>query len=393
MNEQKGSYRIIISGGGTGGHIFPAIAIARALQQRESDMQILFVGAKGKMEMEKIPQAGYAIRALDIRGMDRGKWWKNITLPYFVLKSLLQARNILHEFKPHAVVGVGGYASFPILFAAQQKGIDTFIQEQNSYAGKANQWLGKKATRVFVAYEGMDRFFPPEKIMITGNPVRQDILSTHISRDEACRYFELDPQLPVVLVVGGSQGARSINLAILQKIELLISHRIQLIWQTGRWNFEEIKQRLQSTTTSSSYHKQIKIMPFIDDMAKAYAAADVVVSRAGAIAIAELSVMQKPAILVPFPFAAEDHQTHNATMLVKQQAACMISDAEAGEKLVPTIITLCVDEEKRNTLREHIRKWAIRDADQRIADAILQVLQQKRYQSSSSKQNPINHHS
>lgn len=368
MGEQHLSYRIIVSGGGTGGHIFPAIAIARALQQQCPDIQILFVGAKGKMEMEKVPQAGYPIHALDIRGMDRSYWWKNIMLPYFILKSLAQARQVLRTFKPHAVVGVGGYASFPMLFAAQQAGIYTFIQEQNSFAGKANQWLGKKATCIFVAYEGMEKFFPKQKIVITGNPVRQDILLTQMTREEACHYFGLNPQYPVVLIVGGSQGAHSINKAILQQVEELATRHIQLIWQTGKRDYAEIQQQVGQLAG-------IQVMPFIQEMGKAYAAADVVVSRAGAIAIAELSVMQKPAILVPFPYAAEDHQTHNAQMLVRDQAAWMVSDDEAGEKLVPAIMALCADEEKRKSLRAHIAKWAIRDADQQIARNILHVLQ------------------
>lgn len=399
MGEQQLSYthtphaaRIIISGGGTGGHIFPAIAIARALQQLEPDIQVLFVGAKGKMEMEKVPQAGYPIRALDIKGMDRSSWWKNITLPYFILKSILQARHILHDFKPHAVIGVGGYASFPILFAAQQAGIDTYIQEQNSFAGKANQWLAKKATRIFVAFDGMEKFFPKEKIVVTGNPVRQDILSENISKADACRFFELDPQRPVVLVVGGSQGARSINRAIQQHIELLISHHIQVIWQTGKLDFENIQQFIQSKYAQARYLSQIKLMPFVQDMAKAYAAADVVVSRAGAIAIAELCVMQKPAILVPFPFAAEDHQTHNARMLVEKQAAWMIADAEAQEKLVHAIIDLCTDEEKRISLSEHIGRLAIRNADQRIAATILQDLKRRYHELSFSVSTNTNHH-
>ncbi|PJJ75190.1 UDP-N-acetylglucosamine-N-acetylmuramylpentapeptide N-acetylglucosamine transferase [Thermoflavifilum aggregans] len=399
MGEQQLSYthtphaaRIIISGGGTGGHIFPAIAIARALQQLEPDIQVLFVGAKGKMEMEKVPQAGYPIRALDIKGMDRSSWWKNITLPYFILKSILQARHILHDFKPHAVIGVGGYASFPILFAAQQAGIDTYIQEQNSFAGKANQWLAKKATRIFVAFDGMEKFFPKEKIVVTGNPVRQDILSENISKADACRFFELDPQRPVVLVVGGSQGARSINRAIQQNIELLISHHIQVIWQTGKLDFENIQQFIQSKAAQARYLSQIKLMPFVQDMAKAYAAADVVVSRAGAIAIAELCVMQKPAILVPFPFAAEDHQTHNARMLVEKQAAWMIADAEAQEKLVHVIIDLCTDEEKRISLSEHIGRLAIRNADQRIAATILQDLKRRYRELSFSVSTNTNHH-
>jgi len=399
MGEQQLSYthtphaaRIIISGGGTGGHIFPAIAIARALQQLEPDIQVLFVGAKGKMEMEKVPQAGYPIRALDIKGMDRSSWWKNITLPYFILKSILQARHILHDFKPHAVIGVGGYASFPILFAAQQAGIDTYIQEQNSFAGKANQWLAKKATRIFVAFDGMEKFFPKEKIVVTGNPVRQDILSENISKADACRFFELDPQRPVVLVVGGSQGARSINRAIQQHIELLISHHIQVIWQTGKLDFENIQQFIQSKAAQARYLSQIKLMPFVQDMAKAYAAADVVVSRAGAIAIAELCVMRKPAILVPFPFAAEDHQTHNARMLVEKQAAWMIADAEAQEKLVHAIIDLCTDEEKRISLSEHIGRLAIRNADQRIAATILQDLKQRYHELSFSVSTNTNHH-
>ncbi|MCL6523338.1 MAG: undecaprenyldiphospho-muramoylpentapeptide beta-N-acetylglucosaminyltransferase [Thermoflavifilum sp.] len=361
---------MIIAGGGTGGHVFPAIAIARALQTKQPKVDLLFVGAKGKLEAEKIPQAGYRIELLDMRGVDRGHWWKNWSLPYFMLKSFIQARTILRAFRPHAAIGVGGYASFPILFMAQRMGMDTFIQEQNSFAGKANQWLGKRAVKVFVAYEGMDRFFPTEKIIFTGNPVRQELLQRQLSKSDACASFGLDPQKPVVLVVGGSQGARTINQAILEQAHQLVDRDIQLLWQTGRWDASTIEQRMRS-------YPQIKVLPFIEDMAKAYAAADIVVSRAGAMAIAELCVMKKPAILVPYPFAAEDHQTHNAQKLVDKQAAWMIADARVKEELVLRIIELSMHPEWQREMSNHIAALAIPDADQRIAQHVWEYVEQK----------------
>ncbi|HEY0752327.1 MAG TPA: undecaprenyldiphospho-muramoylpentapeptide beta-N-acetylglucosaminyltransferase [Chitinophagaceae bacterium] len=363
------SKRIIIAGGGTGGHIFPAVAIANALRKEEGAIEILFVGAKGKMEMEKVPEAGYKIRGLDIAGFDRSSLIKNIGLPFKLIKSFFQVRNIINEFKPDAVVGVGGYSSFPVLRYAQARRIPSFIHESNSFAGKSNMLLGKKATTVFVATSGMERFFPAGKIHVTGNPVRSDILKTNqINKEKALAFFGLMPGKKTLLVVGGSLGARSINEAISQQLDQLIENGMQLIWQTGKVDAQKWKER-------SKGNPHIWVDSFIRQMENAYAAADIVISRAGAMAIAELCVVQKPVVFVPFPFAAEDHQTANAKNLVDKDAALMVKDSETVERLVPEVIELAGDPDRQELLRTNISKYAVTDADVKIAKQILRTLE------------------
>jgi len=357
--------KIIIAGGGTGGHIFPAMAIANALKKIEPSIEVLFVGAKGKMEMEKVPQAGYKIEGLDIAGFNRSSLIKNIGLPFKLVKSFLQVRRIINGFKPDAVIGVGGYSSFPVLRYAQVKEIPTFIHESNSFAGKSNILLGKKATKVFVATDGMQKFFPADKIVITGNPVRPSIVNvSSIAKEEALKFFGLAPGKKTVLIVGGSLGARSINEAIAKGLNELLETGLQLIWQTGKTNAANWKEQAANRPT-------IWVNDFITQMEQAYAAADMVISRAGAMAIAELCVVKKPVLFVPYPFAAEDHQTVNAKNLVEKKAALMVNDSEAKDKVVPAIIALANDEQKQNELKQNIGKYAVVDADEKIAKEIL----------------------
>jgi UDP-N-acetylglucosamine--N-acetylmuramyl-(pentapeptide) pyrophosphoryl-undecaprenol N-acetylglucosamine transferase len=347
--------RIIIAGGGTGGHIFPAIAIANALKKMDASAEILFVGAKGKMEMEKVPQAGYAITGIDIG------------LPFKLIKSFFQVRKIVDAFQPHAVIGVGGYSSFPVLRYAQGRGIPSFIHESNSFAGKSNKLLGKKATKIFVASDGMEKFFPAAKIQITGNPVRRNILQSNISREEAVQFFGLDVSKKIVLATGGSLGAKGINEAIYESIDAFKKADVQLIWQTG-------KPFVEKATSLAVENKNVWVNSFIAQMEYAYAAADVVISRAGAMAIAELAVVKKPVVFVPFPFAAEDHQTVNAQNLVNKNAGILITDSEAKEKLVRTAIELAKDDTKQNTLKQNIGRLAVMNADEVIAAEILKAI-------------------
>ncbi|MEO7307604.1 MAG: undecaprenyldiphospho-muramoylpentapeptide beta-N-acetylglucosaminyltransferase [Ferruginibacter sp.] len=359
--------RIIIAGGGTGGHIFPAIAIANAILKQEPQIEILFVGAKGKMEMEKIPQAGFKIEGLDIAGFNRSSLIKNIGLPFKLIKSFLQVRRIFKSFKPTAVIGVGGYSSFPVLRLAQAKGIPSFIHESNSFAGKSNIMLGKKATRIFVASDGMEKFFPANKILVSGNPVRASISKSTVSREEGIAFFGLDPAKKTVLSVGGSLGAKSINEALDKDLELFENNNLQLIWQTG-------KPFAVRGNEKANGKANIWADEFINRMECAYAAADLVISRSGAMAIAELCVMKKAVIFVPFPFAAEDHQTMNAKNLVDKNAGMMIKDNEALNLLVPSIIALSKDENKQQELKSNIGKLAITNADAIIATEILKSI-------------------
>src|SRR6266404_634272 len=356
--------RIIIAGGGTGGHIFPAIAIANALKKIDSLIEILFVGATGKMEMEKVPQAGYRIEGLDIAGFNRSSLIKNITLPFKLVKSFLQVRTIVKNFHPDAVIGVGGYSSFPVLRFAQAKGISTFIHESNSFAGKSNILLGKKAKKIFVATDGMEKFFPAQKIMITGNPVRASISQSAVTRSEGVKFFSLNENKKTVFAVGGSLGARSINDAISKHLNDLLDAGLQLVWQTGKPYAVEAMEKAKGKPA-------VWVNEFITQMEYAYAAADMVISRAGAMAIAELCVVQKPVLFVSYPFAAEDHQTVNAKNLVSKNAALMVKDDEALDKAVSIIIGLAKDENKQNELKKNIGTLAITDADKRIAEEIL----------------------
>lgn len=361
------SKKIIIAGGGTGGHIFPAIAIANALKKQAPSTEIMFVGAKGKMEMEKVPQAGYKIEGLDIAGFNRSSLIKNIGLPFKLVKSFIQVRRIVNAFQPDAVIGVGGYSSFPVLRYAQAKGIATFIHESNSFAGKSNMLLGKKAIKVFVASDGMEKFFPADKILITGNPVRSNIVQNAITRDAGIAFFGLDPALKTVLVTGGSLGAKGINEAIDVHIEEFGKNNIQLVWQTGKSYAARAKEIVAGK-------KNIWTNDFITQMEYAFAAADIVVSRSGAMAIAELCVVKKPVIFVPFPFAAEDHQTVNAQNLVSKEAGLMIRDSEAKTKLVATVIELAKDQLLQQTLVQHISKLAVTNADELIANEVLKQI-------------------
>lgn len=360
--------KIIIAGGGTGGHIFPAIAIANALKQLEPNIQILFVGAKGKMEMEKVPQAGYEIKGLDIAGFDRSSLIKNFGLPFKLIKSFFQVKTIMQAFKPNAVIGVGGYSTFPVLKYAQSKSIPTFIHESNSFAGKSNILLGKNANKIFVAAEGMEKFFPKNKLMITGNPVRQSIAQSSITKDEATEFFGLAKNKQTVLAVGGSLGARSINQALAAQIDEFEKNNLQLIWQTGKTTAEEFKQKAEG-------RKNIWCDAFITKMEMAYAAADIAISRAGAMAVTEICVTQKPCVFVPFPLAAEDHQTANAKHLVERNAALMIKDSEAKETLVKTIIDLSNNGTLKEQLKINITPLGIKDADMVIAKNILNSIQ------------------
>lgn len=361
------SKKFIIAGGGTGGHIFPAIAIANALKEQLPDAAFLFVGAKGKMEMEKVPQAGYAIEGLDIAGFNRTHMLKNIGLPLKLIKSFVQVRTIFKKFKPDAVIGVGGYSSFPVLRFAQSQKIPTFLHESNSFAGKANIMLGKKATAVFVATKGMESFFPNINLIITGNPVRKSIVKKSISKEDAILFFGLAPDKKTVLVVGGSLGAKSINDAILQGIQNMVKKDIQLIWQTGKTN------AIKYSDAGEAY-PGVVVTEFIKEMETGYAAADIIVSRAGAMAVTELCIIAKPVILVPFPHAAEDHQTANALQLVNADAAILVKDADANNELVDAILLLAGDKEKQIQMTNAIKKLAITDADTVIAKKIIDYI-------------------
>ncbi len=359
--------KIIVAGGGTGGHIFPAIAIANAIKELQPQTEFLFVGAIGKMEMDKVPQAGYEIKGLDIAGYERSSLIKNFWLPFKLIKSFFQVRTIFNAFKPDAAIGVGGYSSFPVLKLAQKKGIKTFIHESNSFAGKSNIMLGKHATEIFVASEGMNKFFPSDKILNTGNPVRKSIVNSSVSKEDALNFFGLEHHKPTILILGGSLGARSINDVISQHIGEFKSLNLQLIWQTGKSTAAAYLQRAKA-------HANVWADDFINDMDKAYAAADIVVSRAGAMAVAELCVAKKPVIFVPFPHAAEDHQTVNARYLVERDAAIMIKDDSVNAWLFGEITSLAKDKIKQEKLSTNIAAFAVKDADKKIAEAILKSI-------------------
>ncbi len=366
-------HKILISGGGTGGHIFPAIAIADALRRKLQDVDILFVGAKGRMEMEKVPLAGYPIKGLWISGFQRSFTLKNLLFPVKLLISLLVAGRIIRRFKPDVVIGVGGYASGPVGQMAARKGIPLVLQEQNSFPGITNKLLAKKAARIFVAYRGMEKYFPKQKIILAGNPVRQNVIDIEGKQKIAYEYFELDKSKPVVLIVGGSQGARSINESVSKNLELLVMNNLQLLWQTGKPFADEagkvILEKLNGNTK-----KMVKVHPFINKMDMAYAVADIVVSRAGAIAISELCAVGKPAVLVPLPTAAEDHQTKNALALTGHDAAIHLRDAEAPENLARIVIGLAKDENRKKQLAENIKKLSLPDSAGKIADEVVKII-------------------
>lgn len=364
--------RIIISGGGTGGHIFPAISIANAIKQLEPTANILFVGALGRMEMQRVPDAGYDIKGLPVCGFDRKHLWKNIKVLYKLWQSRRLAKAIIKEFKPNAAVGVGGYASGPTLNQCASLGVPYLIQEQNSYAGVTNKLLAKRASKICVAYEGMDRFFPSDKIILTGNPVRQNILQNNISKADARKAFQLDSEKKTILIIGGSLGARTINESILQHLSDIRNSDVQFIWQTGKVYKEAIAKRLEGEEPLTNLH----VTDFISDMASAYAAADMVISRAGASSISEFCLLGMPVILVPSPNVAEDHQTKNALALVNKQAAVYVKDAEAPEKLINTALSIVNDESKLNELHQNILGMALKNSAERIAEEVLKIAKQ-----------------
>jgi UDP-N-acetylglucosamine--N-acetylmuramyl-(pentapeptide) pyrophosphoryl-undecaprenol N-acetylglucosamine transferase len=361
--------RVIISGGGTGGHIFPAVSIANAVKAMRPDAKILFIGALGRMEMERVPKAGYEIKGLPIRGFFRPLWKPaNIGVALDYLKSKWLAKKILKEFKPQVAVGVGGYASSAALGAANSLGIPTLLQEQNSYAGLANKTLAKNASKICVAYEGMERFFPAEKIILTGNPVRQALLETTITREDAIRSFGFDPEKKTILLVGGSLGARTINESMLRHLDLIKDSGLQFIWQTGKYYSAEIAKRLEGQDLPN-----LKVTDFITDMGSAYRAADLVISRAGASSISEFCLIGKPVILVPSPNVAEDHQTKNALALSTRDAAIYIKDAEAPDILLQTAIDTVNDDAKLKSLSENVLKLALPDSANIIAKEVINL--------------------
>ena len=367
----KEELRIIISGGGTGGHIFPAVSIANAIKAKRPDAKILFVGAEGRMEMQRVPEAGYEIKGLPICGFDRKHLLKNFKVLYRIWKSQRLAKKIIRDFKPDGAVGVGGYASGPTLNECASMKIPCLIQEQNSYAGVTNKLLAKKVQEICVAYDGMDRFFPQDKIIKTGNPVRQSLLETPLSKEEAVKTFGLDPSKKTILLVGGSLGARTINDSMMQHLDLIEKSGVQFVWQTGKYYNAAIMQQLKD-------HKEmpmLKVTDFISDMGAAYKAADLVISRAGASSISEFCLIGKPVILVPSPNVAEDHQTKNAMALVNKDAALMVKDMDAVNQLLPLAVDTVTDDERLKMLSENILKLALPNSADIIADKVIAMVE------------------
>lgn len=360
--------KVIISGGGTGGHIFPAVAIANALKEKYPDIDILFVGAMGRMEMEKVPAAGYKIEGLNISGIQRKLTLKNLAVPFKIIGSTLKAKRILKAFKPDIVIGTGGYASGPMLRVAAKKGIPTVIQEQNSFPGLTNKILSKRVNKICVAFDGLEKFFPKEKIVLTGNPVRSEVVKLQGKKPRAAEFFVLNEQQPTILIVGGSLGARTINHAV-KKFAAEWNNNYQVIWQTGKPFFEEAKKHVEENKLTN-----IKVYDFISKMDLAYAMADVVISRAGAIAISELCLVQKPVVLIPSPNVAEDHQTKNAMALVNHGAAVLVKDADAVEKLGTTMDEIMNNKEKQEQLTINITKLGLSNATNAIVGVIEQLV-------------------
>ncbi len=367
--QKSKSPRLIVSGGGTGGHIFPAIAIADAFKRRYPDAEILFVGAKGRMEMERVPQAGYPIEGLWISGFKRELSLDNLSFPFKLVSSLIKAKRILKRFKPDAVVGVGGFASGPTMRKATSLGIPVIIQEQNSFPGVTNKIVAPKAAKICVAYENMEKWFPKDKIVLTGNPLRNNVVSTEGKHDEGAQFFGLDPQKPIILLVGGSQGALGINKGISAKLAMFKDVDCQMIWQTGKHYIEQAQNEIKEL----GLEDKVKPTVFIDRMDLAYACADVVISRAGAMSISELSLVKKAVVFVPLPTAAEDHQTKNAQSLVDKNAAIMVKNDETSEKLLPTVFELLKDEEKICEMQKNIAKFARPNAAEDVVNEIDKV--------------------
>ncbi|MBU3814557.1 MAG: undecaprenyldiphospho-muramoylpentapeptide beta-N-acetylglucosaminyltransferase [Candidatus Bacteroides intestinipullorum] len=385
--QQQPSYpsapRIIVSGGGTGGHIFPAISIANALKALCPDADILFVGAEGRMEMQRVPDAGYRIIGLPVAGFDRKHLWKNVSVLIKLLRSQRLARRIVKEFRPQVAVGVGGYASGPMLKVCAMAGIPTLIQEQNSYAGVTNKLLAKQAAKICVAYDGMERFFPAEKLILTGNPVRQALVDSRITREQAAEHFGLNPQKKTILILGGSLGARTLNRTMEAALRDIKGHpEVQFIWQTGRIYINEVKDAITIFTGDTMRNVRVPSLPnlyvndFISEMPMAYGLADLVVSRAGAGSISEFCLLGKPVILVPSPNVAEDHQTKNALALVNKDAALYVKDADAATQLVDLALRTVADDDRLHSLSEHIARLALPDSADRIAKEVLKLIQQ-----------------
>ncbi|MEN8203584.1 MAG: undecaprenyldiphospho-muramoylpentapeptide beta-N-acetylglucosaminyltransferase [Bacteroidota bacterium] len=371
MHSEK-SYRILIGGGGTGGHVFPAIAIADALRQEDPGMEFLFVGALGRLEMEKVPEAGYVIEGLPVAGFQRRLTLKNLSFFYKLLVSMSRSRRIVKRFDPHVAVGVGGYASGPILKAAARRGVPVLIQEQNSYAGVTNKLLARSARTICVAYEKMDRYFPADRIVLTGNPVRKQLLEQEGEPEAARKEFGLEKGRKVCLVVGGSLGARTLNKSFMGGLEQLDRQDVQVLWQCGKYYQLEVEARVRNSGL-----KHVKVLPFISRMDLAYGIADVIVSRAGALSISELCLVGKPVILVPSPNVAEDHQTRNAEALVERKAAKMVPDNKAEEVLVGEMLALMENEEEQKVLSDHIKQLGIADAAERIASELIKIMKQQ----------------
>ena len=369
MNEEL---RIIISGGGTGGHIFPAVSIANAIKAKHPEAKILFVGAEGRMEMQRVPAAGYDIKGLPIKGFNRANLLKNVSVLMKLWKSLRMARTIIKDFKPQVAVGVGGYASGATLYECSRMGIPCLIQEQNSYAGVTNKLLSKRAKKICVAYEGMERFFPADRIIMTGNPVRQNVLDTPLTEEEARKSFGLNPTKKSILLVGGSLGARTINRAVLEHLNLVEGSNVQFIWQTGKYYHQSILDEMKGKNIPN-----LKIMDFISDMGAAYKAANLVISRAGASSISEFQLIGKPVILVPSPNVAEDHQTKNAMALVNKNAALFVKDIEAPDTLLEMAIRTVSDNEKLNELSENVKKMGLQNSAEVIADEVMKLINKK----------------
>ncbi len=369
----KGKPKILISGGGTGGHIFPAIAIANKIRDKYPESEILFVGAKGRMEMEKVPAAGYDIEGLRISGFQRKLTVDNLSFPFKLMGSLCKASRIVKKFKPDVAVGTGGYASGPLLYMASRKKVPTLILEQNSYPGVTNKILGKTVDTICVAYPGMEKYFPEEKIVITGSPLRKEILNIKVTKKEALEFFGLKEELPVLLIIGGSQGAKGINDAIKENLDKIVATGVQVIWQTGKLSYKEAKERAEK----SPFSERIKVLEFISEMDKAYAACDMIVSRAGAIALAEIVVVGKPAIFIPLPSAAEDHQTKNALTLTESGAAILLPEKEAKEKIADTINSLVNSREKRKSIESNLKKFRTGDATEKIVNEIEKLINKK----------------
>jgi UDP-N-acetylglucosamine--N-acetylmuramyl-(pentapeptide) pyrophosphoryl-undecaprenol N-acetylglucosamine transferase len=376
--------RVIVSGGGTGGHIFPAISIANAIRQLRPEAKILFVGAEGRMEMQRVPDAGYEIIGLPVAGFDRKRLWRNVGVLIKLVRSQWKARKIIKKFKPQVAVGVGGYASGPTLKMAATMGIPTLIQEQNSYAGVTNKLLAKQAKKICVAYEGMERFFPQEKIILTGNPVRQTLVTEQVSRKDAAKHFDLDPNRKTVLIIGGSLGARTLNETMIANLNMIQAHpEVQFIWQVGKIYIDQVKEALRAYSGELVCNSHIATMPnlyvndFIKHMEYAYGIADLVVSRAGAGSISEFCLLGKPVILVPSPNVAEDHQTQNALALVRRDAALYVKDVEAKEQLVELAIETVKDNDKLQALNRNILEMALPDSAEIIAKEVLRLADEK----------------